>query len=925
MAKRVAGIDISDRSIEVVSFLAKGSGIIEGAVRVELPPDIIARGDIQDFKGVMKVLSAMMDSLFGKKRGRIPVALSLPESVVYSKVFSLPTILDSEQSANALVIGASEEFPLNVGSDFAYDFVESGEFEGVRNFLYATAKNRSIIDYMRVIEAVNAEVVLVEPESAASSRSLISPDDSGSTMIADIGARTTMLVAFDGAGRQVVSAVVPVGGEIFTAEIERRLKLSMEEAEQLKIRTGFDEDAEGGRVLMILQKPFKEIVTEIKRTVDYVQQNRGQKISRLVLAGGTSLLPKIADYMALSFEGIRVTLGKPLENVAVSENALLPKNFNKESILYSTAIGLGQRAVATRGHPGLNLHPAHRRSDCGGWGPAPLRNVFNKISRLMPSRKKKSAAKKPATSKTPSKAEGKKTASSSAKVTGDKKKAAIKKKPTVKKKVVSKKAAPKKRPPKAVPELVVPEVEVQEEEVEAPAVPEVMEAAQPVEEPVEQVEEKVEEEAVEELDFEGLRGATPDNPERDFGMGVGELLGAAMPDEEEQVAVDVGQTAAAVEQVEGADEGERLSLESILSGKTADEPVREPVPTTESRSSKWKIVVPIVVFLLALVIIAAGAGLFRSLKGEGTSQKMLEAVMSLFGKDEKLIPYGPDVTPDDVPEAPAALTVNVLVTAGPPEEGLAIPVVQSRVIETDVVLEDTFQATGEAQAEGGRSVGTITIVNDLSRTFAFVARTRFLSSDGVLFRMSEPADIPANGTVDVEVYADETGPEGDVGPSDFTIPGLSVGLQESVYGRSSGAMTGGSGTVAAVTDDDIEEARSALMEKLFAEARENFKSMVSEGEVVLDDLITSREGESVYPEEGQIGGSFKVTMAVQFRALLVPQAEIADVLSGKISEVILAGDDPTDYELSEALYTVEAYDTTSDKAEIRAEAPLRKL
>ncbi len=938
MSRRVAGIDISDRSIEIVSLLAKGPGIIERAMRVELPPDIVSRGEIQDFNSLSRVLRAMLDNLYGEGRGKTQVAISLPETIVYSKVFSLPAILDDKQTADALVLASSDEFPIEAATKIAYDFIELDETGGIKRYLFATVDHARVQEYLKVLEEANAEAVLIEPESAAMSRALVPYGEEKALMVADIGARTTTLVSFDEAGRQVISAAIPIGGDIFTEAIERKMKLSLEEAEKLKIRVGFDEDAEDGRVLMILQSPFEQIVSEIQRTLSYVAEERGLKTEKIILAGGTSLLPKIADYMSLAFGNVEVVSGDVLQNVGVSDEAILPKNFNNNAVLYATAIGLGIRAVETRGHPGLNLHPVARRSDRGG-SFAPLRKLFNKLSSLMPTSKKK-AAKKPAAKKT-------------SKTTASKKKKAAKSaraKPAAKKgvKKKAKKQAEKKaeetKEEKVEATQAEPEQEVKEEAA-APIIPEEMaseasaEPAASEQQPEGQPDVGAEATTEQAGEPEGspddesavVRGATADNPERDFGMGVGELLGSAIPDddededeEEDEEGSDDETASYEVKAASGASgEGERLSIESILSGKTPEDRA-VPVPSAESHGSKWRIIVPIAVFLLALVVIAAGAGLFRSFKERGTSQKFLSAIMSVFVKDDQM-QYGPETGPDTGPVVPEAVVVSVLVTSGEPEDGLAVPAVSSRLIETDIVLDDSFESTGEAQADDARAVGTITIVNELPRAFSFVARTRFLSPDGVLFRMSEPADIPASGTVDVEVYADEPGAQGDIGPTDFTIPGLSESLQESVYGRSSAPMTGGNGTVAAVSADDIEAAKSALIAASLDEARENFRAMAAEGELVLDELITSREIESDLPEAGTIGAAFDASMSIRFRALLVPESEIDSLLEARLAEMLPAGVNSADYGLGEPFYTREAHDTDADQALLRVEAPIQKL
>lgn len=91
-----------------------------------------------------------------------------------------------------------------------------------------------------------------------------------------------------------------------------------------------------------------------------------------------------------------------------------------------------------------------------------------------------------------------------------------------------------------------------------------------------------------------------------------------------------------------------------------------------------------------------------------------------------------------------------------------------------------------------KSRGSITIINENTREQTLIPTTRFLSANGVLFRLTQQVIIPAKGKVTGEIVADAPGAAGDVGPGRFTIPGLSSALQTKIYGQTDKAMTGGS-------------------------------------------------------------------------------------------------------------------------------------
>src|SRR3989339_89529 len=263
--------------------------------------------------------------------------------------------------------------------------------------------------------------------------------------------------------------------------------------------------------------------------------------------------------------------------------------------------------------------------------------------------------------------------------------------------------------------------------------------------------------------------------ERNCGIGMGETL--KTPDE--AIGHDFSENVGQADETMSSAGDQRLSVESILGSSDTfedDDVGRAPSRLTTPRrrkSSKLLLSVPILVFVLALLLVAEGAGLFGGAGRRWTSEA-LSAVSSRFGqRSVQEVSQSPER-----PSFPSVVSVNVLVVAKGSDVETAVPgSVTSRMIETDVQLQDTFEATGEAFSDDARSVGVITVVNSTSRDFRFVAKTRFLSEDDVLFRLKEATDVPADGSVDVSVYADVAGSTGDIGPSRFTIPGLSQELE----------------------------------------------------------------------------------------------------------------------------------------------------
>jgi hypothetical protein len=245
--------------------------------------------------------------------------------------------------------------------------------------------------------------------------------------------------------------------------------------------------------------------------------------------------------------------------------------------------------------------------------------------------------------------------------------------------------------------------------------------------------------------------------------------------------------------------------------------------------------------------------------------------------------------------------------------------VLARAVETDTTASAEYAASGTVPAKDARATGVVNIVNTTSRSFTFVATTRLMSKEGVLFRLKSQTLIPPNGVVAAEVVADVAGASGDIGPTTFILPGLSGDVQKQVYAESAAPMTGGSGVVKAVSEADISRAKANLRAQAAKEAIENFRAMVGGGERLLNDLVVSSETKFTVPEIGAAAEKFTASLVTHSRALIFAESAIEDLV---IAEYMKSHPDadPKTLTVRNAIYIVQAYDTVKDRAEVRVEA-----
>lgn len=172
-------------------------------------------------------------------------------------------------------------------------------------------------------------------------------------------------------------------------------------------------------------------------------------------------------------------------------------------------------------------------------------------------------------------------------------------------------------------------------------------------------------------------------------------------------------------------------------------------------------------------------------------------------------------------------------------------VIASEVINTVTKQTKTFQTTSK-RFDGVNAEGTIKIINTSSNQWPLKEATRFKTEDGLIFRIKEGVFVPGKtvdeegrsvpGTATVAVVADPfdaftkpIGERGNIGPSKFTIPGLSAFNQKVIWGESIEPMKGGVTRFQQVVQkEDIDAAKTQIEENLIQMAKEDLNAHLKE-------------------------------------------------------------------------------------------------
>jgi len=246
----------------------------------------------------------------------------------------------------------------------------------------------------------------------------------------------------------------------------------------------------------------------------------------------------------------------------------------------------------------------------------------------------------------------------------------------------------------------------------------------------------------------------------------------------------------------------------------------------------------------------------------------------------------------------AVITVIPAQVAEPQEFLAKIPLATSSAPQLLTALTKTQELelvrsfeVKEFELREGKASGPVTIYNNKNTSQTLVATTRFLTEDGLLFRLKKQVTIPAKSEITAEIEADESGDKYDISPTRFSIPGLSEALQKLVWAESKEKMSGGVKRVGTLTATEIATAQEKMLNGLDELIKKelkidnNFDKIILFNKEITSQDISNKEGDEV--EKFQITVKLKVeTVEINKEKLLTWTKEQYKKELGLESEIL---------------------------------------
>jgi len=332
------GLDIGSYSLKLIQAKKEKKGYrLETFGEVRTPVDLQSGADRDKVALVEAIKKLVADC---KTRSR-DVAISLPETEVFSQVIELP-VLSRTELASAIKLEAEQYIPVPLEEVQLEHVVLNGSSEskksGKMEILLIGARKQALDKRVNILQEAGLTPIAAETDLFSLVRSL--PFDSQKTsLLLDVGFKSTNIAVVQKQNLRFIRTI-KTGGEALTRAVAKSLNMEFNQAEQYKVNYGLDRSQLEGKVAAALETVFSVILQEVRRSQAFFSQNNpNQQIDLLVLSGGGAELPGLSGFLAKAFN-LEVIVADPFVNFIKDEKFPKIKGVPR----FSVAVGLSLRS-----------------------------------------------------------------------------------------------------------------------------------------------------------------------------------------------------------------------------------------------------------------------------------------------------------------------------------------------------------------------------------------------------------------------------------------------------------------------------------------------------------------------------------------------------------------------------------------------------
>lgn len=270
-------------------------------------------------------------------------------------------------------------------------------------------------------------------------------------------------------------------------------------------------------------------------------------------------------------------------------------------------------------------------------------------------------------------------------------------------------------------------------------------------------------------------------------------------------------------------------------------------------------------------------------KKSGSSKKWLKGVFILaiiaiiFGGAAKIVSVLSVATIKIVPKQ-KVLEINTDLTATDQKDGENIYFETADPPQQEGEKIITVSTTKELNQ---KATGVVAIFNNNSKSQFLVKETRLESPAGKIYKTEKAVTIPANGSIDVNVFADAPGQEYNTTLTDFKLPGFKGNPKyETVIGRSKTEISGGFvGATKVLSAEELNKAKDELKKELSGYLINSIEQSKPADLIAYPGAFKIDFTEDVSnPKEGALGDTFTIKGVATAKVYLLGREELKNKL-----------------------------------------------
>jgi len=352
-AKVAWGIDIGNCSLKALKLGSSGEGVEVLDYAVIKHEKILSQPDVDPKQREELIRKALNQFMSQHDASGVPVVVAVPGHSSFARFIKLPPV-ESKRINEIVRFEAIQQIPFDI-EDVEWDWqtftsandpeVEVGIF-AIKKDLVSKAIDpftESKCPVHMVQMAPMALYNFLHFDQHKFRKSSVSE----ATILLDIGAENTDLVIAD--GRRVWQRSIPIGGNQFTAAVQKAFKLGFAKAEAIKRTASTSKYAR--QIFQAMRSVFADLAAEIQRSLGFYSSGNREVQFREVLALGSALrLPGLTKFLqqSLSLPIKRLDSFETLKLSPEVSVAQFTENLASLALAYGLALqGLGHAAIVS--------------------------------------------------------------------------------------------------------------------------------------------------------------------------------------------------------------------------------------------------------------------------------------------------------------------------------------------------------------------------------------------------------------------------------------------------------------------------------------------------------------------------------------------------------------------------------------------------